>query len=80
MISFKDPINLQDELSSPLSGTLISACDEGDEVSCFYPEPRPRGPCRSGPEREEAVIAFSVEIMGQDTAKVGVSVQERKPV
>lgn len=30
MISSKDPINPQDELSSLLSGTLISARDEGE--------------------------------------------------
>lgn len=35
MISSKDTINPQDELSSPLSGTLISARDEGEGGQWF---------------------------------------------
>lgn len=77
-IPSKDPINPRDELSSPLSGALISACDEGERVSCFYPDGDRRDLVDLVPG-ELAVIAFSVEIIGQDTAGAGVSMEERRP-
>lgn len=73
MISSKDPINWWDELSSPFqvpsslrvmretgSAVFIPSWDRKDLVDPF--------------PGEVAVIAFSVEITGQDTAGVEVIV------
>lgn len=80
MISSKDPINPRDELSSPLSGTLISACDEGETGSAVFIPSWDREDLVDLVPGEVAVIAFSVEIGGQDTAGARVSVQERRPI
>lgn len=61
MISSKDPINPRDELSSPLSGTLISACDEGETGSAVFIPSWDREDLVDLVPGEVAVIAFSVE-------------------
>lgn len=59
-VPFRDPINLRAELLSALSGTLISACDEGEEgqLIFFFFHPRDDENLVSGVPRVVAVIAF----------------------